>query len=137
MEITVGQRRGYGPGSASTWERWSAEERAFWFELVFRQLPPDVAAAIPLPGEDDVIRAFSTADASLQAAAIQRAYDALDAGLHPDPLAPIPEVAPLRANARTLVQHFGPIMTRVFQAHPPLTAATALYLLQRPPSAAY
>jgi hypothetical protein len=111
LAIIVAQHA--GPDAA----RWSAQEHEYWFELVFRQLPPDVAADQPLAGEDVVLAGFAAAGPALQRAVVQRAYDAVREALDPDPLADPAVVRAARANARTLVQHFAPIIERVRVDH--------------------
>ncbi len=135
LEIILGQRTQDAPGGGRSWERWSAGERAYWFELVFHNLPPDVAAGSPVPGEDQVIEAFNTAGSELKLAAIERAYNTIQSALCPDKSVKADEIARRRANARTLVQHFDPIIRRVLSDQMRDTArSTVVDLLKRPPN---
>jgi hypothetical protein len=134
FEIILGQRRQITPGGAPSWDRWSAAEREYWFELVFHNLPPDVPRSSPRPGEDEVLAAFGTAGPNLQLAAVQRAFDTINVALNPDKTAESADVAQARAKARTLVQHFDPIVERVLSEHIRYTPrASLLNMLQRPP----
>jgi hypothetical protein len=128
FEIVVGQRRGFsGP---STWGSWSAQERAYWFELAFNEVPPDVAAGTALPGEAEVVAAFTGANDALKAAAVERAYTILDAAVSQRADRPRAENEEKRARARTLIQHFDPIMDQVFTVHSYLPRRPMLQLLR-------
>jgi hypothetical protein len=128
FEIIVGQRRGFVTGGPPLWGSWSAQERVYWFEQAFNHLPPDVPAGTAIAGEADVIDAFNTADASLQDAALERAYGIVDASLRD------PGSSGLRARARTLVEHFEIIVDRLIRAHPDLPPRPALIRALQPPS---
>jgi hypothetical protein len=143
LEIILGQRHEVAPAGGPSWDRWSAAERAYWFQLVFNNLPPDVIGGSPLPGEDEVLAVFRNGGPALKLAAVARAYEAIDAALCPKkegkPGEPKKEVEPgeiakRRANARTLVQHFDPIIEQVLRERMQETPrATVLDLLRRPP----
>ena len=58
FEIILEQRRQQTASGDPTFDRWSAAERAYWFQLVFRNLPPNVPSGTALPGEDEVLKVF-------------------------------------------------------------------------------
>lgn len=133
LEIILGQRRQEAVGGGRSWERWSAGERAYWFQLVFHNLPPDVARSSPLPGEDQVLEAFNSAGPDLQLAAIERGYKTIQSALCPDKTVEDLEIEKRRANARTLVQHFDVIMERILDEQMRNTPRSILLdLLRRP-----
>jgi hypothetical protein len=134
LEIILEQRRQTAPGGGSSWDRWSAGERAYWFQLVFHNLPPDIKAGSPVAGETEVLNAFRLADPNLQLAAVERAYDTIKAAMCPAKNANLSDIAAARANARTLIQHFNPIIERVLREKMRDTPrGTVLSLLQRRP----
>lgn len=119
-------------------------ERAYWFQLVFNNLPPDVMSGSPLPGEGEVLAAFRNGDPALKPAAVAGAYEAIDAALcrkkeegkpgEPKKEIEPGEIAKRRANARTLVQHFDPIIEQVLRERlREMPRATVLDLLRKPP----
>ena len=136
LEIVLNQRRQKAKDGGSSFEKWSAGERAFWFQLIFTDLPPDVPSGTKVPGEDQVMEAFSAADPALQMAAVERAFWSLQQaicgtkGLKPD------EIQKKRAVAKTLVRHFKDIINRVFiEFWPHMEAGVALNLLASGPKA--
>jgi hypothetical protein len=134
FEIILSQRREVALSGGPSWDRWSAAERAYWFQLIFNNLPPDVVGGQPLPGEDEVLAAFHSGGPELKLAAVARAYDAIHAALCPDKDVEPGEVAKKRANARTLVQHFDPIIEQALREGMQETPrAGVLDLLRRPP----
>ena len=134
LEIVLGQRRQTAPRGQASWNLWSAGERAYWFQLVFHNLPPDVKRGSPLSGEDEVLATFRGADPDLKLAAVERAYDTIKAAICPEKNAKLPEIVAARANARTLVQHFDPIIERVLHEQMRDTPReTVLNQLRRPP----
>jgi hypothetical protein len=137
LEIILGQRTQAAPGGGPSFNQWSAGERAYWFQLVMDNLPPDVNRGTPVPGEDQVLDAFNTAGATLQLAAIERAYTTLRRAICPPAKSDPADIEKWRANARTLVQHFDPIMDALFKDKFQNTSpAEVLRLLRRPASAA-
>ena len=136
LEIILEQRTQTAPSGGRSWDRWSAGERAYWFQLAMQNLPPDVDKNTPVPGEDQVLDAFRTGGPSLRLAAVDRAYRVIRRALCPEKAVEAAEVAALRANARTLVQHFKPIMDQLFADQlAQTTPQTVLQLLRRAPDA--
>jgi len=132
FEIILGQRRQTTRTGALSWDKWSAGERAYWFELIFHNLPPRVPRSSKLAGEDEVLSAFATADSALKLAVVLRAYDTINTALHPDQHADPAAIAHLRDSAQTLVQHFDDIIARVLHEHFNDTTRDSLVsLLQR------
>jgi hypothetical protein len=117
FEIIRGQRRQTTRAGASSWDKWSAGERAYWFELIFHNLPARVPRSSKLAGEDEVLSAYATADSALKLAVIQRAFDTIHGALHPDPHADPAAIAHLRDSAQTLLLHFDDIIARVLHEH--------------------
>jgi len=132
FDIILGQRRQITPGGGASWDKWSGGERAYWFELIFHNLPPRVPRGSKLTGEDEVLSAFVSADSALKRAAVQRAIDTIDGALRPDPHADPDSVAHLRDSAITLLQHFDEIIARVIDEHYPAANREVLVnLLER------
>ncbi len=116
FEIILSQRsRPATPGGASSFDRWSAGERLYWFDLAFHHLPPNVVSGTPIAGENEVLDAFRAADPALQRAVVLRAVEMIQAAMQPDPKLPAADVKHARLVARTLVQHFDPIIERVLR----------------------
>lgn len=132
FEIVLGQRRQTTRTGASSWDMWSSGERAYWFELIFHNLPPRVPRSSKLPGEDEVLSAYASADSALKLAVVLRASDTISSALHPDKHADQAAIAHLRDSAQTLVQHFDDIIARVLHDHfNDTTRDSLLSLLQR------
>jgi hypothetical protein len=150
LEIIVGQRNQLDKRGGRSWNKWSAAERAYWFELAFHHLPPDVPAGTPIASEPEIMAAFTQSNDALKRAAIDRAADTIRNAIcpwpkpNPDPLAktppkPLPkpdpaEVDRLRKNAKTLVRHFPDIIREVLDDR--MNGAKrddVLRLLSRPP----
>jgi hypothetical protein len=119
FQIILDQRKQKTASGDPTFRHWSAAERAYWFQLVFHNLPPDVPSGTPLPGEDEALATFNRANGSLQMAAVERAFQAICQALHP-PKTPKPDpedIAQAIGSALTLAQHFDPIIERVLSDH--------------------
>ena len=68
----------------------------------------------PIAGENEVLDAFRAADPALQRAVVLRAVEMIQAAMQPDPSSR-PPTSSMRLVARTLVQHFDPIIERVLR----------------------
>ena len=136
LEIVIGQALQQAKGGGLSVKQWSSGERAFWFQLAFQDLPPDVPAGTKVPGEEKVQQAFDSAGSSLQLAAVQRAYWSIKRAICETEGKDADEIEKNRGPARTLVQHFDPIVKRAFAEHwPQMTAGEALNLLRSKPGA--
>jgi hypothetical protein len=62
-----------------------------------------------------VLDAFRAADPALQRAVVLRAVEMIQAAMQPDPKLPAADVKHAHLVARTLVQHFDPIIERVLR----------------------
>lgn len=114
LQIVIGQRRQKTADGKWSWNEWSWGERAFWFQLVFTDLPPNVKSGSPVQGEDEVLTAFDKANSSLKRAAAERAFWTIQRAVCDDTGDPV-EVEKRRGPARTLVQHFEPIVKLAFE----------------------
>jgi hypothetical protein len=133
MEIILHQRTQKLADGSASWDRWSAGERAYWFQLVMNNLPADVGKDAVLPGEDQVLAAYRSASGALKLAAVERAYTAIKRALCPPKEVHPPAEESLRANARTLIQHFDPIMKDLFANYfDNTTRSEVLALLRKP-----
>jgi len=136
LEIVIGQAIREAKGGGQSIKQWSWGERAYWFQLAFQDLPPDVPAGTKIPGVELVQRAFDNAGSSLQLAAVQRAYWLLKRSICQTDGMDAAEVEKVRGPARTLVQHFDSIVKRAFTEHwPHMTVGEAMNLLRSKPNA--
>lgn len=136
LEIVIGQALQEAKGGGPSVKHWSSGEKAFWFQLAFQDLPPDVPAGTKVPGEEKVLQAFDSAGSSLKLAAAQRAYWVIKRAICETKGLDAAEIEENRGPARTLVQHFDPIVKRAFAEHwPHMTAGEAFNLLRSKPGA--
>lgn len=135
LDIVVGQRSQPTAKGGVAWDAWSAAERAYWFELAFRNLPPDVAAGTPIASEAEVMSAYTQADPALRQAAVERAFNAVNGALCPDKGEEPDEILRRRANARTLVQHFDAVIDDMLKdkMRGDMTRSILLRMLRRAP----
>lgn len=135
LDIVVGQRSQPTAKGGVAWDAWSAAERAYWFELAFRNLPPDVPAGTLIASEAEVAAAYKQADPALRQAAVERAFNAVTGALCPGKGEDPDEVLRRRSNARTLVQHFDDIVNDMLKdrMRGDMTRGGLLRMLRRPP----